>query len=174
MARRFQPSKRRIWNRMGDELADRQGFAEHFWKHVQKTETCWLWTMSLTSHGYGQTWTGERADKAHRIAYRFAYGEIPQGLHVCHHCDHPACVRPDHLFLGTPKDNAHDMVRKGRHRNRHWGKPACIHGHKFSTESTRINADGSRACRACHRLRKRRYDAEENPARWMRPKARKP
>ena len=72
---------------------------------------CWLWTSGWDSDGYGLA-TGNV--KAHRLSYEIAYGPIPKGLSVCHKCDTPPCVNPDHLFLGTNKDNAQDRVMKGR------------------------------------------------------------
>ena len=90
--------------------------AERFWSHVLKTDTCWLWQKGRTSTGYGSfKITRTRGIKAHRFVYELTYGPIPAGLFVCHHCDVPLCVRPDHLFLGTAGDNLRDMVRKGRH-----------------------------------------------------------
>lgn len=99
-----------------------------FWSKVNKTGECWLWTGNRqTKHktrnkgGYGTlTRTPvSRAKKktiyAHRFSWELHFGEIPEGMFVCHHCDVVLCVRPDHLFLGTAADNNTDMTRKGRH-----------------------------------------------------------
>jgi hypothetical protein len=89
-----------------------------FWKHVQKTQGCWLWAAGLTGR-YGHF----EGDYAHRFAWRIHFGPIPKGRCVCHRCDVPLCVRPDHLFLGTHKDNTQDAIRKGRFRN--WRPRIC-------------------------------------------------
>lgn len=88
---------------------------ERFWAQVCKTETCWLWTGG-TNEGYGVIYPGERHKRilAHRLSYEWHYGLIPAGLCVCHHCDTPLCVRPDHLFAGTRQDNNFDCYQKGR------------------------------------------------------------
>ena len=92
---------------------------DRFWGYVEKTETCWLWRGSRTPEGYGQFSLGGRHDRkriqAHRWAYKQLKGPIPEHLFVCHRCDIPACVRPDHLFLGTQADNIRDMINKNRH-----------------------------------------------------------
>ena len=76
---------------------------------------CWNWTGTLTASGYGQVCTGRsKHASAHRVAYSLFVGEIPKGLFACHRCDNRRCINPAHLFLGTAKDNADDMVRKGR------------------------------------------------------------
>lgn len=84
----------------------------NFDSHIQKNggDSCWIWMGSLGTNGYGQ-FGGKRA---HRIAYETANGPLPAGLYVCHRCDNPRCVRPEHLFLGTQRDNIHDAMRKGR------------------------------------------------------------
>lgn len=84
-----------------------------FWKYVQKTSDCWLWTGGLYKKGYGQFWDGERMVRAHRFAYELFVGPIGDVL-VLHECDTPGCVNPEHLFLGTHEDNMRDMVQKGR------------------------------------------------------------
>lgn len=90
---------------------------ERFWSKVDTSGECWVWTGAKTfDGGYGQigTGVGKKLALAHRFSYELAYGPITNGLWVLHRCDNPSCVRPDHLFLGTGKDNAQDMVAKGR------------------------------------------------------------
>jgi hypothetical protein len=91
-----------------------------FWAHVdQSGDGCWPWTARLDKWGYGHSGgTASGRPKAsmlaHRLAYILTYGAIAPGMLVCHHCDNPPCVRPDHLFMGTPMDNIRDMDAKGR------------------------------------------------------------
>ena len=88
---------------------------QRFWDKVNKTDTCWLWTGYKGDRGYGNFTINKKCKLSHRVSYELHYGPIPDKMIVCHKCDHPPCVRPDHLFLGTPKDNSVDMVNKGRH-----------------------------------------------------------
>jgi len=100
-----------------------------FWSKVNKTETCWLWTASLNKFGYGAFGIGTRASAAkssawalaHRWAYEATYGPIPSDRYVLHRCHIRACVRPDHLYLGTQADNMRDMVEAG-HNHRMAGE----------------------------------------------------
>lgn len=88
---------------------------EKFWPRVQKGPDCWHWIGSLSPLGYGVLVGRERRHRsAHRLSWEIHYGPIPDGLMVCHHCDNRGCVRPDHLFLGTARDNVQDMLAKGR------------------------------------------------------------
>lgn len=89
-------------------------FKYQFLKKVKKIRNgCWEWQGSL-SHGYGQISYKKKTVRTHRLSYLLFKGEIPDNLIVCHSCDNKKCVKPDHLWLGTWKDNMQDKVRKGR------------------------------------------------------------
>ena len=87
-----------------------------FWSKANKISPndCWEWIGSRTIKGYGLFCIEGKNMRAHRLSWQVANGEIPEGLCVCHHCDNPSCVNPNHLFLGTNQDNTKDRVRKGR------------------------------------------------------------
>lgn len=100
--------------------ATKEKIEENFWSKVEKTDSCWNWIANKSSEGYGKFYTIVKSgmfdsELAHRISYWFAYGEFDRSLEVCHKCDNESCVNPNHLFLGTHKDNINDMVNKGRH-----------------------------------------------------------
>lgn len=81
-----------------------------FWSYVLKSSGCWVWTRRCNSDGYGMFDHGS----AHRFSWVLHNGPVPQGLCVLHHCDNPPCVKPDHLYCGTKKQNYKDMVQRRR------------------------------------------------------------
>lgn len=90
---------------------------KRFLERINKTSNCWNWTGQLDKDKYGVIRTKLSHVKAHRVSYELFKGLIPEGLLVCHTCDNPSCVNPNHLFLGTYKDNTQDMIKKGRKFN---------------------------------------------------------
>jgi hypothetical protein len=118
---------------------------------------CWLWTGALSVDGYGRIRVGPEAGSkkvgAHRVSYELHKGPIPDGMLVCHKCDVPACVNPDHLWLGTCADNLRDRDAKGRgpvgdrngSRTKPWAR-ACQVGSRNGY--AKLDDDGVRQIRA--------------------------
>jgi len=87
---------------------------ERFWAKVDRSGDCWVWIAGTTEWGYGRFRMDGRLYLAHRVAYMFLVGPVPDGMGVLHRCDNPPCCNPAHLFLGTDADNSHDCIEKGR------------------------------------------------------------
>ena len=112
----FQGTQQRASNGANDVLTG-SNVEEFFWARVNKSPGCWIWTGGRTVALYGRLKIVDKIVYAHRYSYMLHHGEIPEEMCICHRCDNPSCVNPDHLFLGTKKDNSQDMIRKGRHRH---------------------------------------------------------
>ena len=118
----------------------------------QKTG-CWEWQGFKGRYGHGQIRVKKIAILTHRLSWKIHKGAILDDLLICHHCDNPPCVNPEHLFSGTVDDNKKDMDNKGRGKNQNSGKVFCHRGHKFDLLNTYISR-GERQCIACRIINK--------------------
>lgn len=114
------------WRKWGDPTALKQNqlhgktLEERFWARVRKTAGCWIWEGSKDKLGYGRINIDGAPTLVHRVSWQLKNGqELTKDQHVCHRCDYPSCVRPDHLFIGDPQANTDDKMRKGRHKYGH-------------------------------------------------------
>ena len=119
------------------ESSTRDEYKKRFCQKITIDEKtgCHEWQGAKTKRRYGRFWFQGRMAMAHRVAWELTIGPIPAGLFVCHHCDNPSCCNPTHLFLGTPKDNTEDAVKKGR----------ISRGKAHSTILKKVAARGNRA-----------------------------
>lgn len=109
------------------------------------TTGCWNWTGRRCGSGYGMIGTGRRAQlMPHRVSHLFFKGPITAPV-VRHECDNRLCLNPDHLVLGTHRENTADMIRRGRHVSGMAKRAVCPKGHPYD----RINANGARTCSKC-------------------------
>lgn len=130
---------------------------QRFWRKTMPRLSdggCIPWIGTKDRCGYGRFLTNGKKIPAHRFVWTLKNGPIPKGLFVCHKCDNPACVNPDHLFLGTHTDNVRDCMAKGR-KYYPVKKTHCFRGHEYSGANLRIKKDGQRECVACGLLRAR-------------------
>lgn len=152
-------------------MASQSTPASRFWSKVEFTDSCWLWTGHRHRQGYGTFWLGTETGYAHRWAYEFCIGPIPEGLqidHLCHNedesclggptCLHRRCVRPDHL----------EPVTSGVNKLRGFAPPAknarkthCVQGHPYSGANLVRLQNGYRQCRACVTRARRKYNARQ-------------
>lgn len=129
---------------------------EVFWSraHPEPNTGCWLWAGGLSSRGRAMfSISGSKNCFASRLAYMLARGPIADGLCVCHTCDVPLCVNPDHLFLGTQQENLADMRSKGRSGIHPWKNLThCRRGHLRTPENIRVIRGRWSRCKLCSRI----------------------
>lgn len=150
-----------------DSDAVARKLSDCFWSRVFKTNGCWLWNGRFHKKGYGviqfrinKTTYSWLAHRASRIIH---HGDIPDGYLVCHRCDNPSCVNPEHLFLGTPADNSRDMTSKHRsakgerhsHAKLTWAQVVTIramwrHGQKQAVIAEQFGIANSLVSRICN------------------------
>jgi len=136
---------------------------KRFMSKVIKTNDCWLWNAGKNYKDYGNfsvTINGcSKTYRAHRFIYEYFNGPIPEVMLVCHSCDMPGCVNPNHLWLGTVSDNAMDSVNKKRHGMAK--KTHCPRGHEYTPNNTYVRsnrASPARECRKCRKIKSEEYE----------------
>lgn len=134
----------------GSSSTKHRPLAERLFEKTEKRgdNECWPWIGLRTTAGYGAFSFHNKSMYAHRASYEVHNGPIPDGMVVCHRCDNPRCVNPNHLFIGSQTDNLHDMIRKGRAKLR--PQIGTDHGCAKLTEDDvlAIRADCTRSGRA--------------------------
>lgn len=146
--------------------------SERFEEKVDRSgglHACHIWIGARGWNGYGRISRGGQHEgmvTASRAAWELAFGPIPDGLWVLHHCDNPPCVNVEHLYLGTHRENMADVKARGRGRNHNSGKTVCKNGHPLDDANT-YRYGGERHCRACNNEAGKRY-RERRTVRMMR------
>lgn len=138
---------------------------DRFWRRVavKGEDECWEWQGSRKGRGYGNLTVNYVRMGAHQRAYILAIGPIPEGLFVCHTCDHPPCCNPRHLFAATQKDNVQDAINKGRFRAGRTGRLSREqvqwireqHSAGTMTQKAMAHAVGVTPSQVCHILKGR-------------------
>ena len=149
---------------MASEVDARKEVKLHmrFWSKVDTSggpDACWPWTASTTLDGYGSFGIEGKSYRSNRLVASRLAGKILSPGDVCMHaCDNRLCCNPDHIKIGTTKDNMMDMVLKGRHH--HQKKTHCPSGHEYSTENTRVYGT-HRICKVCQNVNRTKHKQKE-------------
>jgi hypothetical protein len=128
---------------------------ERFMGHVDVTKSCWVWKGSKDKNGYGFYWSKNKVRRAHRFIYSKMIGDLVDGMVIDHLCHNPSCVNPDHLEQVTQRENTFRSTTSVAIINS--SKKECMNGHTFSYSNTIIRKDGTRNCRTCINLLKKKY-----------------
>ena len=136
-------------------VTDAEYLSRYFAKTSVDERGCWIWQGFKHKRGYGEASYRGKAWRIHRLVLFLTKGAIPADWDACHSCDNPSCINPKHLFGGPRSVNVDDMRRKKR--GNHQKKDACIHGHPFDAENTRICKRGFRHCKRCELIKQRMY-----------------
>lgn len=137
-------------------MSYRLNINDRFWSKVIISDGCWEWSGGKDTNGYGRIslpGKGNGSIGAHRYSAIVHFGMFDKRLLVLHKCDNRSCVNPNHLFLGTEKDNMLDMVAKGRSFGQK--KTHCKHGHEYTKENI-VNYRRHRECKTCISIRKKK------------------
>jgi hypothetical protein len=154
------PSARREWKLCKDgrlrylpaEFTDQERKDSFLSKVAIEANGCWLWQGARHGNGYGGFKIRGRQYGAHQAAWILFKGEIPEGKLVCHHCDTPLCVNPNHLFIGTPLDNVRDMFAKGRANKAKGSGCACILSEDMVIEMRKLHKSTGQSIASIARL----------------------
>ena len=145
------------WRIHGDALSGVPVFGKRtdtpvrFWSKVNFTDSCWEWTSSTHSIGYGVFSEGRAKTPAHRWAYEFCIGKIPRGLVLDHLCRNPLCVHPDHLEPVTIREN---VIRGFKWREENTSRAFCRKGHRYTPY---YFGNGSPVCHECKKESSREW-----------------
>lgn len=135
-------------------------------KFIVADNGCWEWTACLDKYGYGEFRFEGKTKRAHRVSWILKHGSIDDSLFICHKCDNPKCVNPDHLFLGTRLDNQRDMSKKNRGRNQNSNRTHCNNGHALIDPNVTY-LKNERRCRICFNDRQRKARLNAKNARLL-------